>query len=153
MDPFAAWLTLMNLETLPMRMAKHCSNAEKVAAYLAKNPKVKRVNYPSLPDHPQYELAKNQMPLGFGGLLSFVVEGGREGAVKTIESFKLIPIVPSFGTSRTISTHPSTHTHSYMIPEEREKAGILDGLIRLSVGMEDPEDIIADLEQALDKLK
>jgi len=112
----------------------------------------KAQNIPLIVDNTQYELAKNQMPFGFGGLLSFVVKGGREGAVKTIESFKLIPIVPSFGTSRTIVTHPATHTHSYMIPEEREKAGIVDGLIRLSVGMEDPKDIIADLEQALNKL-
>lgn len=135
-----------------MRMSKHCSNAEKIAAYLTKSPKIERVNYPSLPVHPQHGLAKNQMPRGFGGLLSFVVKGGREGAVKTMESFKMIPIVPSFGTSRTIVTHPATHTHSYMMPEEREKVGIVDGLIRLSVGMEDPENIIADLEQALDKL-
>ena len=78
-----------------------------------------------------------------------MVQGGRKGAVKTMESFKMIPIVPSFGTSRTIATHPATHTHSYMKPGERKKAGIADGLIRLSVGLEDAEDIICDLEQAL----
>jgi len=152
MDPFAAWITLMSMETLPMRISKHCSNAEQVAVYLAQHPKIERVNYPSLPTHPQHEMAKMQMPQGYGGLLSFVVKGGREGAVNTMDSFKLIPIVPSFGTSRTIATHPATHTHSYMPPEEREKAGIFDGLIRLSVGLEDPPDIIDDLEQALETI-
>jgi len=151
-SPFDAWLTLMSLETLPLRMARHSSNAEKVAAYLAQHPKVSRVNYPSVSDYPQRELAKRQMPNGFGGLLSFVVDGGKEGAIKVADAFQLISIVPSFGTSRTIVTHPATHTHCNMTPEEREAVGIFDGLLRLSVGLEDPEDIIADLEQALDKL-
>jgi len=152
MSPFDAWLTLLSLETVSPRMAKHSSNAEKVAAYLAQHPKVSRVNYPSLPDHPQHELAKRQMPNGFGGLMSFVVDGGKEGAAKVIESFQMICLMPTFGTSRTVAMHPATHSHFGMTPEEREAAGIFDGLIRLSVGLEDPEDIIADLEQALDKL-
>lgn len=152
MDPHAAWLTLMSLETLPLRMARHCANTERIAAYLAGHPKIERVNYPSLAAHPQHELAKRQMPQGYGGLLSFVVQGGRNGAVKAMESFKLIPIVPSFGTSRTIATHSATHTHSYLTPEERERAGIADGLVRFSVGLEDPEDIIFDLQQALEKV-
>jgi len=151
-SPFDAWLALMSVETLPLRMARHSSNAEKVAAYLAQHPKVSRVNYPSVPDYAQRELAKRQMPNGFGGLLSFVVDGGKEGAVKVTNAFQMITIVPSFGTSRTIVTHPATHTHCNMTPEEREAVGIFDGLLRLSVGLEDPEDIIADLEQALDKL-
>jgi methionine-gamma-lyase len=152
MSPFDAWLTLMSVETLPSRIVQHCSNTEQVAAFLAQHSRVRSVNYPSLPDHPQHELAKRQMSKGFGGMLSFVVVGGREGAVKVIEACQMIAIVPSFGTSRTIATHPATHTHDRMRPEEREAAGIYDGLIRLSVGLEEPEDIIADLEQALDKL-
>ena len=152
MSPFDAWLTLMSLETLPSRIARHCSNTEQVAAFLTQHSRVRSVNYPSLPDHPQHALAKRQMPKGFGGMLSFVVDGGREGAVKVIESFQMIAIVPSFGTSRTIATHPATHTHDGMTPQERQAAGIYDGLIRLSVGLEDPEDIIVDLEQALGKL-
>lgn len=152
MSPFDAWLTLMSIETLPSRIARHCSNAEIVAAFLAQHPKVKSVNYPSLLDHPQHNLAKKQMPDGFGGMLSFVVDGGREGAVNTIEACQMIAIVPSFGTSRTIATHPATHTHNSMSKEERNAACIYDGLIRLSVGLEDSDDIIADLEQALDKL-
>jgi len=152
MSPFDAWLTLMSMETLPSRIARHCSNTEKVAAFLAQHSKVRSVNYPSLSDHPQHTLAKQQMLKGFGGMLSFVVDGGREGAVKVIEACQMIAIVPSFGTSRTIATHPATHTHNRMTPQERKAAGIYDGLIRLSVGLEDPEDIIIDLEQALYKL-
>jgi len=152
MSPFDAWLVLMSLETLPLRMAQHSSNAEKLVEYLVQHPKVKGINYPSLEGHPQQELAKRQMPDGFGGLVSFEVMGGREGAVKVINSLQLIPIVPSFGTTRTIATHPATHTHCNMTIEEREAVGIFDGLIRLSVGIENPEDIIADLDQALNKL-
>ena len=148
MSPFDAWLVLMSLETLPLRMERHSANAEKLVEYLSQHPKVKGINYPSMPDHPQRELAKKQMPDGFGGLLSFEVEGGREGAVKAINSFRLIPIIPSFGTSRTIATHPATHTHCNMTLEERAAVGIYEGLIRLSVGLEDLEDIIIDLDQA-----
>jgi len=153
MSPFDAWLVLMSLETLPLRMARHTSNAAKLVEYLAQHPKVKGINYPTSQQFPQKELARRQMPDGYGGLLSFEVVGGREGAVQMINSFELIPIIPSFGTSRTIATHCATHTHSNMTPEEREAVGIYDGLIRLSVGLEDPEDIIADLDQAFDKLK
>jgi cystathionine beta-lyase/cystathionine gamma-synthase len=150
MSPFDAWLTLMSMETLPSRMVQHCSNTEQVAAFLAQHPRVRSVNYPSLSDHPQRALAKRQMPNGYGGMLSFEVDGGREAAVKVMESCQMIAIVPSFGTSRTIMTHPATHTHNNMTPEEREAAGIYDGLIRLSVGLEDAEDIISDLQQALE---
>jgi cystathionine beta-lyase/cystathionine gamma-synthase len=150
MSPFDAWLTLMSMETLPSRMVQHCSNTEQVAAFLAQHPRVRSVNYPSLSDHPQHALAKRQMPNGYGGMLSFEVDGGREAAVKVMESCQMIAIVPSFGTSRTIMTHPATHTHNNMTPEEREAAGIYDGLIRLSVGLEDAEDIIADLQQGLE---
>jgi len=152
MSPFDAWLVLLSLETLPLRMERHSANAERLVEYLSQHPKVKGINYPSMLEHPQRELAKRQMPDGFGGLLSFEVEGGKEGAVLVINSFRLITIVPSFGTTRTIATHPATHTHCNMEPEEREAVGIFDGLIRLSVGLEDPKDIIADLEQALDKI-
>jgi cystathionine beta-lyase/cystathionine gamma-synthase len=153
MSPFDAWLALLSLETLPIRMPRHSSNAAQVAAFLAQHSKIKGVNYPTSLDFPRRELAERQMPDGFSGLLSFEVVGGREGAVQMINSFRLIPIIPSFGTSRTIATHPATHTHCNMTPEEREAVGIYDGLIRLSVGLENPEDIVADLEQALDKLK
>lgn len=152
MSPIDAWLTLMSIETLPLRMSRHSRNAENIAAYLSQHPKVTRVNYPGLPEHPQYELAKKQMPDGCSGMMSFVVEGGIDGATTVMDSFQMIPIVVTFGTSRTVATHPASHTHWPMTPEEREAAGIFDGLIRLSVGLETPEDIITDLEKGLDKL-
>jgi cystathionine beta-lyase/cystathionine gamma-synthase len=152
MSPIDAWLTIMSVETLPLRMSRHSKNAEIIATYLAQHPKVRRVNYPGIPDHPQYKLAKKQMPDGCGGMMSFEVEGGLDGATTVMESFQMIPIAVTFGTSRSVATHPASHTHWPMTPEEREAAGIFDGLIRLSVGLEKSEDIIADLELGLDKL-
>lgn len=151
MQPFEAWLTLQFLETLSLRMERHSANAQAVAEFLAQHPKVLRVNFPGLPNHPQYELAKRQMRAP-GGLLSFVVPGGMEGAAKVMDNLRLIVHAVTFGTSRTICMHPATITHEHMTPEERAAAGIDDGLIRLSVGLEDPEDLIADLDQALSHL-
>ena len=151
MQPFDSWLTLQYLETLSMRMDRHSTNTQKVAEFLAGHPKIRLVNYPGLLTHPQYELAKRQMKAG-GGLLSFVVEGGIPSARTVIDGFKLIIHAVTFGTSRTICMHPRTITHEHMTQAERDQAGIDDGLIRLSVGLENPEDIIADLDQALSKL-
>jgi methionine-gamma-lyase len=152
MSPIDAWLTLLSIETLPLRMDRHSRNAEKVAAYLAQHPKVRGVNYPGLPSHPQYELARRQMPDGCGGMMSYEVEGGMDGASTVMESSQMIPIAVTFGTSRTVATHPASFTHWPMTQEERDTAGIYDGLIRLSVGLEDAEDLLADLEYSLDKL-
>jgi cystathionine beta-lyase/cystathionine gamma-synthase len=151
LQPFEAWLTLQFLETLSLRMERHSTNAQTVAEFLCHHPKVAHVNYPGLPDHPQYELAQHQMKAG-GGMLSFVAPGGMDGAAAVIDSFDLITHAVTFGTSRTICMHPPTITHEHMTPEERAKAGIDDGLIRLSVGLEDPDDLIADLDQALNTL-
>jgi len=151
MQPFEAWLTLQFVETLSMRMARHSANALRVAEFLAQHQGVEHVNYPGLPDHPQADLARRQMKAG-GGMLSFVAPDGMEGAGRVIDSFELITHAVTFGTSRTICMHPPTITHEHMTPEERAQAGIADGLIRLSVGLEDPEDLIADLEQALAKV-
>ena len=148
LQPFEAWLVLQFLETLSLRMARHSANAQKVAEFLAHHPRVEHVNYPGLPHHPQHELAQRQMVSG-GGMLSFVAPGGMEGAARVIDGFELITHAVTFGTSRTICMHPPTITHEHMTPEERAKAGIADGLIRLSVGLEDPDDLIADLERAL----
>ena len=148
MPPFDSWLTLQYLETLSMRMLRHSSNAQAVAEYLAGHPKVRLVNYTGLPAHPQHALAQRQMRAG-GGLMSFVVPGGIPAAARVMDSFKLIIHAVTFGTSRTICMHPRSITHEHMTQEERDVAGIDDGLIRLSVGLENPEDIIADLEQAL----
>lgn len=151
MQPFDLWLTLQYLETLSLRMEKHNSNSQKVAEFLAAHPKVKRVNYPGLKIHPQYELASRQMK-GGGGMMSFVVPGGIDSARTVMNAFELVIHAVTFGTSRTICMHPRTITHEHMTQPERDKAGIDDGLICLSVGLENPDDIIADLEQALSKL-
>jgi cystathionine beta-lyase/cystathionine gamma-synthase len=148
MPPQEAWMTLQYLETLSMRMERHSANAQAVAEFLAEHPKVEHVNYPGLPDHPQHQLAQRQMK-AHGGLMSFVVSGGMPAAAKVMNALKLIVHAVTFGTSRTICMHPATITHEHMTPAEREAAGIDDGLIRLSVGLEDSEDIIADLDQAL----
>ena len=151
MRPFDSWLTLQYLETLSLRMDKHASNAQKIAEYLSAHPRVRHVNYPGLTSHPQYELSRKQMKTG-GGMLSFVVQGGIPSARTMSDSFKLVIHAVTFGTSRTICMHPRTITHEHMSQEERNIAGIDDGLIRLSVGLEDPDDLIADIDQALSKI-
>jgi cystathionine beta-lyase/cystathionine gamma-synthase len=148
LQPFEAWLTLQFLETLSLRMARHSANAQAVAEFLTSHPRVEHVNYPGLADHPQHKLAQRQMA-ACGGMLSFVAPGGMEGAARVIDGFELITHAVTFGTSRTICMHPPTITHEHMTPEERAKAGIADGLIRLSVGLENVDDLIADLDQAL----
>lgn len=151
MQPFDSWLTLQYLETLSLRMEKHSANTQKVAEYLAQHPQVSLVNYPGLKTHPQYALAQKQMQSG-GGMLSFVVKGGIPSARTVMDSFKLVIHAVTFGTSRSICMHPRTITHEHMTQAERDKAGIDDGLIRLSVGLECANDIIADLELALAKI-
>jgi len=149
MAPMEAWLTLQYLETLAMRMQRHSANALAVARYLRDHPRVARVNYTGLKDHPQHKLAGQQMS-GHGGLLSFVAPGGVQGAATVMNRFKMVVHAVTFGTSRTICMHPPTITHEHMTRRQRKAAGIDDGLIRMSVGLENPEEIIADLEQALD---
>jgi methionine-gamma-lyase len=148
MQPFEAWLMLLFLETLELRMKKHSENALLVAEFLNDHPKVTLVNYPGLLCHPQYELGKRQMK-DSGGLLSFVVPGGMQGAAKVMNNLQLVVHAVTFGTSRTICMHPRTITHEHMTDEERLQAGVDDGLIRLSVGLEDSADIISDLDRAL----
>jgi len=146
--PLEAFMILQYMETLSMRMRRHSENTWKVAKFLAAHPKIARVNYSGLADHPQHALACRQMT-GHGGLMSFVAPGGIPGAALLVNAFKLITHAVTFGTSRTICMHPPSITHEHMTPEERAAVGIDDGLIRMSVGLEDPEDIIADLDQAL----
>ena len=151
MQPFEAWLTLQYLETLSLRMERHSSSALKVAEFLADHPKVVHVNYPGLTNHPQYKLAQRQMK-GGSGLLSFIVPGGMVGAAKVMDHLGLIVHAVTFGTSRTICMHPATITHEHLTHEERQAAGIDDGLIRLSVGLENVDDLLDDLSKALDSL-
>lgn len=149
-SPFNAWLTLRGLKTLGVRMERHCQNALQVAKFLAEHPNVEKVNYPGLPEHPGHQLAKTQMS-GFGGIISFEVKGGVEAGRKIMNSVKLCLLAVSLGDTETLIQHPASMTHSPIPREERLKAGITDGLIRLSVGLEDPNDIIFDLDQAIKK--
>lgn len=152
MAPFNAWLLSRGLKTLSVRMERHCENAQKVAEYLEKHPAIEAVYYPGLPSHPQHELAKKQMD-GFGGMMSFELKGGIEAGKTLMNSVKMISLAVSLGCVDTLIQHPASMTHSPVPREDRLKAGITDGLVRLSVGIEDVEDIIADLDQALAKIK
>ena len=149
--PFEAWLLLRGLKTLPVRMERHYSNALTVARWLEKHPKVTKVWYPLLESHPDYELAKRQMS-GFSGMLSFEVKGGKEGGEILMNEVKMIMLAVSLGDCDTLIQHPVSMTHAGYSCDDLEKSGITDGLIRLSVGLEHSDDIIADLEQALVKV-
>ena len=146
--PFDAWLTLRGVKTLPLRMEKHNENAMKVAEFLESHPKVEKVYYPGLKSHPQHKLAKRQMS-GFGGMISFELKGGLKTGIKLMNSVKLCMLAVSLGAVETLIEHPASMTHAIVPKDERLKAGITDGLVRLSVGIEDVRDIIRDLEQAL----
>ncbi len=152
LSPFDAWLLLRGLKTLGVRMDRHCANAQKVAEYLEKHPLIDKVYYPGLPSHPQYELAKKQMD-GFGGMMSFELKGGLEAGKVLMNSVKMITLAVSLGCVDSLIQHPASMTHSPVPREERLKAGITDGQVRLSVGIEDVEDIIADLDQALKEVE
>ncbi len=151
MDPFAAYLILRGLKTLELRVARHCESAAKVAAFLKAHPAVEKVYYPGLKDHPGHEIAARQMQ-GFGGIVSFEVRGGKEAGMKLVNSMKLIRIAVSLGDAETLIEHPASMTHSTYDPESLAESGISPGLIRLSVGLENAEDILADLEQGLNQL-
>lgn len=151
LSPFDAWIVLRGIKSLPFRMEQHNKNGLAVAEFLEKHPKIKKVYYPGLESHPQYDLAKRQMD-GFGAMLSFEVKGGFNEARKLMESVKLCSLAVSFGGDKSLIQHPASMTH-VMVPREiRLKIGLTDELVRLSVGIEDTEDIIADLNQALSAL-
>jgi cystathionine gamma-lyase len=146
--PFDSFLALRGLKTLALRMRAHCKNAMRIAEWLAAHPKVERVIYPGLPDHPQHALAKAQMA-GFGGIVSFVPRGGSEAAVRLLERLRLFTLAESLGGVESLANLPARMTHASIPPEIRARLGIGEDLIRLSVGIEACEDLIADLEQAL----
>lgn len=148
LSPFDSFLVIRGLKTLSLRMERHCFNAQKVAEFLESHPKVKMVSYPGLKSHPQYELAKRQMKLP-GAMISFELKGGLEEGKRLINSTKLCKLAVSLGDIETLIQHPASMTHSPYTKEERLRAGISDELIRISVGLEDYEDIIADLDEAL----
>jgi O-succinylhomoserine sulfhydrylase len=147
-SPFNAWLHLKSLETLELRMKQHCENAQRVAGFLAGHKQVTRMLYPFHPDHPQHNLARTQMD-GGGGVVTFDVAGGKAGAFRLANALKLIDISNNLGDAKTLVTHPETTTHSKVAPEERIALGINPGTLRISVGLEDAEDLCEDLDQAL----
>ena len=152
MSAFNAWIFSKSLETLTIRMDRHCSSALKLAEMLEQHSEVEQVRYPHLPSHPQYELAKRQMKQG-GGIVTFNIKGGFERAKKFLDALEMILISSNLGDSRSIATHPASTTHSKLSEEERQAIGIQPGSIRISVGLEDAEDIIDDIKQALDNSK
>ena len=152
LSPFNAWLLSKSLETLPVRMDRHCENAMKLAQHLEQHAEIELVKYPFLPSHPQYQLAKKQMKLG-GGIVTFVVKGGIDRGRKFLNSLRMLSHTANLGDTRSIATHPASTTHSKLSDAERVAVGILPGLIRISVGLEHIDDIIADVEQALEKSK
>lgn len=150
-SPFNAWVHLKSLETLELRMRAHCENAETIAEFLSKQKNVNKVLYPFRKDHPQYRLAKKQMS-GGGGVVAFEVPGGKKGAFKVAKALKLIDVSNNLGDAKSLLTHPATTTHQRMTPAARLEAGVTDGMLRISVGLEDPADINDDLAQALAKI-
>ena len=147
-SPFDCWLVLRGIETLPVRMRQHEENARAIANHLNKHQAVKRVYYPGLPTHPGHDIAKRQMK-GFGGMVSFEVKGGIEAANKFQKKIKIFALAESLGGCASLADHPGTMTHASMPKDVREKVGITDDLIRLSIGLENADDLIEDLDQAL----
>ncbi|HZQ40694.1 MAG TPA: O-succinylhomoserine sulfhydrylase [Rhizomicrobium sp.] len=147
-SPFNAWLHLKSLETLELRVKQHCENAMKVADFLSHQKKVTRVIYPFRADHPQHNLARAQMD-GGGGVVSFEIQGGKNAVFRCANALQLIDISNNLGDAKSLFTHPETTTHQKMTQEARDAGGVTSGLVRLSVGLEDPEDLCEDLDQAL----
>ena len=151
MSPFNAWMFIQGLETLPLRMREHANNAQKVAEFLVSNKKVESVTYPGLFEGAEKEKADKYMTGGYGALIGFELPGGKEAGSKFIDSLELLYHVANIGDSRSLAIHPATTTHSQLAPEEQLSAGVTPGYVRLSIGIENAEDIIADISQAIDK--
>jgi O-succinylhomoserine sulfhydrylase len=147
MSPFNAWVLSKSLETLAVRMDRHCENALALARHLEKHPKVMNVKYPMLPSHPHHALARKQMKAG-GGLVTFEIKGGLEQGKQFLNALQLISHTPNLGDTRTIAIHPASTTHSKLTEEERLAVGITPGLIRISAGLENVLDVIADIDRA-----
>jgi O-succinylhomoserine sulfhydrylase len=150
MSPFNAWVLSKSLETLFVRMDRHADNALALARALQDHPKISRVKYPFLETHPQYAIAKKQMSNG-GGIVTFELKGGIESGRKFLNALQMLSMTNNLGDSRSIASHPASTTHSKLSEEERQAVGITPGLIRISVGLEHIDDILADIRQALDQ--
>lgn len=147
--PQDSFLVLRGIKTLHVRMQRHCENGKKIAEYLSKHPKIEKVYWPGFENHPNHEIAKEQMN-DFGGMISFTTKGNKmEDAIKIIENLKVFTLAESLGGVESLAGHPASMTHASIPKEEREKTGVVDSLIRLSVGIEDADDLIADLKQAI----
>ena len=151
LSPFNAWILSKSLETLAVRVEKHCDNALKLAIYLENHTKVNWVKYPFLKSHPQYEIAKKQMKLG-GNIVAFEVEGGIDGGRTFFDAIQMSSLSANLGDTRTIVTHPASTTHSKLALEDKLAVGITDGMVRCSVGLEHIDDVIQDIENALSKV-
>jgi len=151
MSPFNAFLLLQGIETLPLRMERHCQNALNIAEFLEQHPQVAWVNYPGLPDHPSHELARRYYRNGFGALLTFGIKGGRERARRFIDALELFSLLANIGDAKSLVIHPASTTHQQLTEEERLATGVTEDLIRLSVGLESVDDLLEDLDQALNK--
>jgi len=150
-SPFDAWVVLQKLETLPMRMDRHCENAQVVAEFLEAHDEVSWVNYPGLESHETHEEASKYLDGGYGGMITFGLEGGYDAAQGTVESTELASLLANVGDAKTLIIHPASTTHQQLSEEEKLSAGVTNDLVRLSVGIEDPQDIIDDLEQAIEQ--
>ena len=151
LSPFNSFLLLQGLETLPLRMRRHCDNAQAVAEFLAGHPRVAWVSYPGLKDHPDHDKAAKYLPKGAGAILTFGIKGGLEAGRKFIDSLQLFSLLANVGDAKSLVIHPASTTHSQLTSEQRAAAGAPDDMVRLSLGLEDPADLIEDLNQALAK--
>lgn len=151
LSPFNAWLLIQGLESLSLRIERHVSNAQKVADFLENHPKVTKVNYPSLPSSPYYKLAQKYFPKGTGSIFSFELQGGREAARRFIDAAQIFSDLANVGDSKSLLVHPASTTHQQLNDEALKAAGITSGTIRISVGLENVDDLLDDLKQALDK--
>jgi len=151
LSPFNAWVLSKSIETLAVRMDRHCENALKLAHWLEQNPKANKVRYPFLSSHPQYDIAKNQLKQG-GGIVTFEIEGGNTAGMKFLNALQMISLTANLGDAKTIASHPASTTHLRVPEADRVQVGITDGLVRISVGLEHIDDIINDVEQALEKI-
>jgi O-acetylhomoserine (thiol)-lyase len=151
-SPFNAWTLIQGLETLSLRVERHVENALKVVDYLSKHPKVKKVNHPAVPSHPDHEIYKKYFPNGGGSIFTFEIYGGQEEAHRFIDNLKIFSLLANVADVKSLVIHPATTTHSQLSPEELADQDIYPGTIRLSIGIEHIDDIIDDLSQAFDKI-
>ena len=150
LGPQESFLVLRGIKTLHLRVERHCFNGQKVAEYLEQHPLIDKVLYPGLPSHPQHDLAKKQMTKGFGGMVSFTFKtGAKADAIRFLENLKVFTLAESLGGAESLANHPALMTHASIPAEKRAEIGVTDDMVRLSVGVEDIEDLIADIEQAL----